>query len=85
VQDSDSLKETNLALCDVLADIENMSIESLEMAVDMTKTIREAFLNSSMEAPLSVWDNILHRLETEILERTLLKQCTTSNTTASTT
>ena len=64
---------TDIALADILDSMETMSIENLELGLEMAKSVRQTFLNSNMELPVDTWNDIVHRLEVEILERTLLK------------
>jgi hypothetical protein len=71
VQDSDLTIGNRLTLADVLANLKSASIDHLELALEMCKKSREPFLE--MQAPLQVWDDLIVKINSEILERTLLK------------
>jgi hypothetical protein len=74
--------ESNTTLYDVLEDIQGTSIEDLEIALEIVHSIKVVFDGSSqMPGPTSYWGKVAHSIECEILERTLLQQCTTSNIT----
>lgn len=83
MQDSNSQFGDGLALADILANLQHAPLWQLELALDMTKEIKKAFVGITMIEPYGVWEDITNKLETEILERTLLKECTISNTTPS--
>jgi hypothetical protein len=81
VQDSDSSTENKVTLYDVLENVEEASMEQLEVALYAASKVRSHFVGQTLAPAADVWTKIIAKLESEILERTLLKECTTSSTT----
>lgn len=77
MQDSNSTND--VALADILNNIDSAPMEHLELALPIIRALK---INTH---PVMghVWDEWTARIEAEIVERTLLKECTTSNTTQS--